>query len=56
MAGAANNGTERPIGLTFKIPAGTMRGSKSPGKVRSHPYLAGLLGGTESLCDLRAVI
>ncbi len=62
---AANNATERLIGLTFNTcltPAGrqvqtkTMRGFKAKHKVLAHPYLANFLRGEDGLCDLRKVI
>ena len=53
---ATNNVTERIIGLTYKIWAKTMRGSKRWDKVLAHPYLSEFLRGEDGICDLRQVV
>lgn len=51
-----NNATERIIGLTYKIRAKTMRGSKAWPKVLGHCYLSEFLRGVGGICDLRKVV
>lgn len=51
-----NNATERIIGLTYKIRAKTMRGSKAWPKVLGHCYLSEYLRGIDGCCDLRKVV
>ena len=48
--------TKRPIGLSLKIRAKTMRGFRNLQEVLTYAYLSSLLRGEGSVCDLRKVI